>query len=130
MINLAYVGDTEQNNTKGLLFNATFSGTYGVNGVGDLLNLAPSQLGTNPNGITDPKLSYNLILELPPALVGIFSERLGGYYTEPTPNAVPTLQNWGLRMYSPGGVELATGVAYPASVLAGLVVLQIFVPLQ
>ena len=61
MISLSYQGETERNNTKGLLFKAKFVGFYGLNGVGDLLNLAPVE-GDNPNGVTDPYNAYNMIL--------------------------------------------------------------------
>lgn len=130
MILATYDGEIEWANSKGLLFKLAFSGDYGQNGVGDLVNLAPYELSTNPNGVQDPKLSYNLLLEQPPSNIGIFNEQLGGSYTQPQPNAVPTLTNLGLRMYEPGGNEKATNAAYTAAELAGSVTLLVLVPLQ
>lgn len=130
MINLAYAGELEFNNTKGLLFTATFVGNYGVNGAGDLLNLAPYELSSNPGGITDPALAYNNIIAQPPSKVGVFSESLGGSYVQPKKAAVPSLTNWGLQMYEPGGTEKATNAAYTAAELAGSVTLLILLPLQ
>lgn len=131
-VQLSYAGETEQNNTKGLLFKATFTGVYGVKGVGDLLNLAP--VGpNNPGGVTDPNLAYNLILAEPPSpnKIGVLGEQLGGYYLQIQSNANPTLQNFGVRAYAPDGSgELATGAAYPAAMLAGQATLEIFIPLQ
>lgn len=130
MIIATYQGETEQANTKGLLFKLAFSGLYGTLGVGDLVNLAPFELSANPNGVQDPKLKYNLLLVEPPSDIGIFSEQLGGSYTQPQPNAAPTLTNLGLRMYEPGGNEKATNAAYTAAELAGSVTLLVLVPLQ
>ena len=130
MINLAYVGSIEYNNSKGLIFDATFVGNYGVNGVGDLLNLTPSQNGGADGGITDPFGAYDLIIDQPPSNFGVLNEALGGSYVALLPNAVPTLTNLGMQMYEPGGAEKATNAAYTAAELAGKVKLVFFVPLQ
>ena len=130
MITLSYQGETERNNTKGLLFKAKFVGFYGVNGVGDLLNLAPVE-GDNPNGVTDPYNAYNMILAEPPTMpIGVEAENIGGYYVQVTPNAVPTLFNFGLRVFAPGGTELNSNQAYAAALTGGSVTLLVFVPLQ
>lgn len=122
-VKATYAGETEHNNTKGLLFKLAFTGTYGVNGVGDLLDLSPG-------AIADPTLSYNLELVYPPNNIGVFSEDLGGSYIQLTPNAVPTLQNLGVRVFAANGNELASNAAYSAAVLAGSAKLMAFVPLQ
>lgn len=127
---LAYAGSTEQNNTKGLIFDATFTGNYGTNGVGDLLNLTPSQNNGTDGGITDPKFSYFEILGQPPTDYGVLNQDLGGSYVAIHPNAAPTLKNFGLLMYEPGGAEKATNAAYTAAELAGKVKLVFWVPLQ
>jgi hypothetical protein len=126
-VQLTYVGEIEHDNAKGLLFQAAFTGNYGVNGVGDLLNLAPVELGVNPGGILDPKAKYNLILGAPPETIGVFSENIGGSYCQIKPNAVPTLFNYGLQMFEPGGAEKATGAAYTAAELAGNVQLVVMI---
>ena len=118
-----YAGESEQNNTKGLLFNLGFSGNYGVNGVGDLINL-------NPNAVLDPKAKYNLILAQPPENPGVNAEFIGGYYVQLQPNVNPTLSNLGCRVYAPAGAELATNAAYPAAVIGGSVQIEVFLPLQ
>jgi hypothetical protein len=129
-VKLAFLSEAEQNNTKGLLFKATFEDNYGTEGVGDLLNLAPVE-DDNPDGVTDPTLSYNLILAQPPTVPpAVISQNLSGYQVQITPNAAPTLKNFGLRMFAPDGTELTTNEAYPAPVLAGDVTLEVFVPLQ
>lgn len=130
-ITLSYDGQAEQNNPKGLLFKGVFTGVYGVNGVGDLLNLTPSQ-AAGDGGILDPNNAYNLILTQPPKAthVCVVGENLGGSYVQIKPNAVPTLKNFGVRVFAGNGTELATGVAYGADVLAGSIELEIFIPLQ
>lgn len=129
-VQATYVGTTENNNAKGLLLELTFTGNYGTNGVGDLVNLAPFELSSNPTGVLDPTLSYNNILAEPPENIGVFSEQLGGSYVQLQPNAAPTLTNLGVRVFEPGGVEKVTGVAYTAAELAGNVKLLAFLPLQ
>jgi len=127
---LQFVGTTEQNNSKGLIFKATFTGDYGTAGVGDLLNLTPSQNNGTDGGVTDPGFDYDEILEQPPTIYGVLNEALGGSYVNILPNAAPTLKNFGLQMYEPGGAEKGTGVAYSAPELAGSVLLVFYVPLQ
>lgn len=129
-VQLSYQAEVEYNNSKGLIFKAVFSGNYGVNLIGDLLNMAPFEPTTNPGGILDPQSSYDHILGIPTANIGVFSENLGGSYVQITPNAVPTLQNAGLRMFEPGGAEKATNAAYTATELAGYVLLMVLVPAQ
>jgi hypothetical protein len=128
MIKLAYAGETEFNNTKGLIFNATFFGNYGVAGAGDLLNLTPSQNNGADGGVTDPNFSYNEILNQPPTNFAILNEDIGGSYVALHPNAVPTLKNLGLIMYEPGGTEKTTAAAYTAGELAGTVKLVVYLP--
>lgn len=129
-VQLSYGGEVEYNNTKGLIFNAAFTGNYGTNGVGDLLNMAPYELTSNPTGVLDPNSTYNFILGIPPGDYGILNQNLGGSYCNIKPNAVPTLANFGLQMYEPGGTEKATGAAYTAAELAGSVKIIVFVPRQ
>ncbi len=128
-VQLTFRGEIEFNNSKGLIFDATFTGTYGVNGAGDLLNLAPSQVAGD-GGVLDPQFAYNQPIEQPPNNYGVLNENIGGSYTGIKPNAVPTLQNFGLQMFEPGGAEKATNAAYTAAELAGRVKLVFFIPLQ
>jgi hypothetical protein len=131
MINLAFKGTKEHNNGKALLFLMTFSGDYGVNGVGDLLDLLPVEPGVNPNGITDPNGTYDQPLAQVPSIApDVNHEELGGYYCQIQPNAAPSLQNFGVRVYAPGGGELATGAGYPAAVTGGSAMLEIELPNQ
>ena len=127
---LAFAGSIDFNNAKGLMFNATFTGNYGVNGVGDLMNLNPSQNGGADGGVTDPLGGYNLPITFPPSDFGVLNEALGGSYVVILPNANPSLTNFGLQMFEPGGAEKATNAAYTAAELAGTVKLVFFVPLQ
>jgi hypothetical protein len=129
-VKLQFLADSERNNTKGIIVKATFVGNYGVNGVGDLLNLSPSQNNGADGGITDPKAAYNEILAFPPGEFAILNEDLGGSYVALHPNANPTLTNLGLLMYEPGGAEKATAAAYTAAELAGSVLLEFYVPAQ
>jgi hypothetical protein len=129
-VKLAYQSEFQYANTKGIIFKATFTGNYGTNGVGDLLNLTPSQNGGADGGVTDPNSSYYLILEQPPSEYGVLNENLGGSYVAVNPNAKPSLTNFGLLMYEPGGTEKATAAAYTAAELAGVVFLIFFVPAQ
>ena len=125
MIKLSYAGEVEYNNNKFMVLKATFVGTYGTAGVGDLLNLTPSQNNGTDGGITDPSLSYDHILEQPPTLYGVLNEDIGGSYVACHANAVPTLTNLGLIMYEPGGTEKTTAAVYTAGELAGSVFLLI-----
>lgn len=131
MINLAFQGTKEHNNGKALLFLMTFVGVYGANSVGDLLNLLPVEPGTNPNGITDPKGGYDQPLAQVPSIApDVNHEEFSGYYCQVQPNANPTLQNYGIRVYAPGGAELATGAAYPAAMTGGSAMLEVELPNQ
>lgn len=129
-VKLQYKGQVQYDNTKGLIFKATFVGNYGVNGVGDLLNFSPSQNNGADGGVTDPSGSYDLILQQPPNEYGILNEDIGGSYVCIHPNANPSLTNFGLIMYEPGGAEKATNAAYTAPELAGSVQIIVFVPGQ
>lgn len=127
-VKLAYKGQVQYDNTKAIILKATFVGVYGTNGIGDLLNLLPSQNGGLDGGITDPTDSYDLIISsVPPGEYGPLNEDLGGSYIALHANAVPTLTNLGLLMYEPGGAEKATGAAYTAAELAGSVLLMFFI---
>ncbi len=130
LVSLAYAGELEFNNTKGILLSGTLSGDYGTNLVGDLLNLKPTQNAGVDGGVTDPTLSYYEILNLAPVKIGLFSENLGGSYVQITPNAVPSLANYGLRVFEPGGTEKATNAAYTAAELAGNFMLLLLIPVQ
>lgn len=130
MVKLQYLAEFEFNNSKIFAVLATFFGVYGANGVGDLLNLNPSQNQGADGGITDPKSAYNNILGQVPTLYGKANENLGGSYVGMKPNAAPTLTNLGLQMFEPGGAEKATGAAYTANELAGNVTLFFGLPAQ
>jgi hypothetical protein len=110
MITLKLVGSSPASNPDTLLVEATFSGDYGVNGVGDLMDFT---------AISDPKLLGRLaLLNLTPDTpIQVLSQNIGGYDVQPTFPAAPTLKNFGLRMYL-AGVEILTGVAYNAAVTA------------
>lgn len=123
MITATYRGETEHNNTKGLIFRLALTGDYGTNLIGDLIDLTP-------NKVLDPNLAYNLILTEPPNSEGILNANLGGSYCALLPNANPNLANLGLLVYEPGGAEKATNAAYTAAELAGYVDILVFVPLQ
>ena len=116
MVSLAFQHYTEYNNPAEFIVKATFSGNYGVQGVGDPLNLAVSS-AANPGGITDPSATYDEILSTPTSDVGVDSENLAGSYCQVKPPAAGTaltLQNLGLQMFEPGGAEKATNAAYTA----------------
>lgn len=125
-VKLALVGRTPANNPDTILLKATFSGDYGVQGTGDLLNLAAAS-GENPGGITDPDaLGVPLPDWAPDLPIEVRSESIGGYYVQPTLGT--TLQNFALQVYAPGGAELDTDEAYPAAVLDGFVELAVRLP--
>lgn len=121
MITLTLVDSTPNENPDLLLVKATFSGNYGVNGVGDTMNLA---------AIADPKLlGKTALLGLAPTTpLMVLSESIGGSYVQPTLPAAPTLANFTMQMYEPGGAEKATNAAYTAPELAGFVLLGIKIP--
>ncbi len=128
---LQYAGEVEFNNTKGILFKGTLSGNYGAAqaaGVGDLLNLTPSQNNGADGGVTDPNFTYDEILEQPPGSIGILNAPLGGSYCAIQPNAAPSLNNFGLVVYEPGGTEKAAGAAYTTAEKAGFVLIIAFIP--
>ncbi len=78
----------------------------------------------------DPSGAYNNILQQPPAIYGPLNEDIGGSFVCIHPNAKPSLTNFGLIMYEPGGTEKATNAAYTASELAGSVKLLFAIPAQ
>lgn len=123
------VGTDAASNPSRLQVAVTFSGNYGVNGVGDQLNLAPYDQVNNPTGMKNPN---NLPL---PAMPGgglefcptVEAENIGGYYVQPNPllpgaaseGVAPSINMKNgvfLRQYAPGGAELATNAAYNAAV--------------
>jgi hypothetical protein len=129
MIALSYLTEIEFNNSRGILLKAIFSGNYGVNGTGDLLNLNPTQNNGVDGGITDPNFDYNQLLEQPTTTVGVWSESLGGYYCQINTPAVPTLKNIGIRVFSPTGAgELATNAAYAAAITGGSAIFMLLLP--
>ena len=127
-VKLAYQSEFQYFTTKFIIFKATFVGNYGANLVGDLLNLTPSQNNGADGGVTDPNFSYNDILQGVPSEYGVLGENIGGSYVNIKPNAAPSLTNFGLVMYEPGGTEKATAAAYTASELAGFVFLLFAIP--
>lgn len=130
MVSLSFVKNKQANNPGSFLVKAVFTGNYGTQGVGDLLNLEVAS-PANTNGITDPTSSYDEILATPMTDVGVFSENLGGSYCQIKPPAVGTaltLQNLGLQVFEAGGTEKATAAAYTATELAGYVLLEIMLP--
>lgn len=124
---LAQKVQSPQSNPDTIFVAAVFTGNYGVNGVGDLLNLQPFQAGVNPGGITDPTnlgfIGPNEPLVIAP---GVQDENIGGYYIQPTLGT--TLLNCALRVFAPNGNELATNAAYPAAITGGSVTLEIVLP--
>ena len=130
MIVLQYGGEIEWGNTKGILLKAVFSQNYGVQGTGDPLDMAPSQK-PGDGGVTDPGLGYNLQVAEPPLATGPFSENIGGYYVQVNPAANPTLQLPAyLKVFAPGGAELASNAAYPAAIVNGSVTLLVILAPQ
>lgn len=124
------VGVSPASNPDSIDFFVSFAGNYGVNGVGDVLNLAPYDQVNNPNGFTNPQEialpSLPVSLEQAPAVI---AEDIGGYYVNPHPllpgNPVEGVAaglnpktDLHLRQYAPGGAELATNAAYNAAVIA------------
>lgn len=134
MISLSIVGRSPAVNPDSILLKATFSGNTGVQGTGDLLNLTPVG-GANANGITDP-LGIGLYPDRPLTIALLVeSEDIGGYYVQA--HLGTTLQNCALRMYSPGGNEVASTTAYSglaatnpggAEPSTGSVILRIMLP--
>jgi hypothetical protein len=127
MISLQLIDVSPAENPDTLTFLAKFSANYGVNGVGDPLNLAPYSAGNNPLGFTNPNQIPTP--ELPFAYTQaptVEAEDLGGFYVNPHPLIMPApiegvaqgiapVNGFALRMYAPGGVELPTGTSYAAS---------------
>jgi hypothetical protein len=134
MISLSIVGRSPGVNPDSILVKGTFSGNTGVQGTGDLLNLAPVS-GANPNGMTDP-LGIGLYPDRPLTMAPVLeAEDIGGYYVQP--HLGTTLLNNALRMYSPGGGEVASTTAYSglaatnpggAQPSTGSVLLKIYLP--
>ncbi len=121
-ISLALIDNMPESNPDLLFFQATFAGNAGVLGVGDYLNLSVYESGGNPGGFTDPALVGEPYPKVPPIVpVLVLAENLGGYYVQVTKGT--TLQNFALRMFAPGGGELASNSAYPAAVTGGNVIL-------
>jgi len=124
------VGVSPASNPDSVDFFVSFAGNYGVNGTGDVLNLAPYDAVNNPTGAKNPQ---NFALpEMPVSLEqapAVLSEDIGGYYVNPHP-LLPPAPNEGvagglnlktglfLRQYAPGGGELASNAAYNAAVIA------------
>lgn len=129
-------------NPDTIIAAVTFSGDYGTQGVGDLLNLAPYDVNANPTGMTNPK---NLPLPSIPAGLEsapeVIAENIGGYYVQPDPlvpaagategvaKTLAAKNGIGLRMYAVGGTgELATNAAYAGVVTGGNVLIKIQLP--
>lgn len=141
MISLSVVDVSPAANPDKIVLQAKFSGVYGTNLIGDILDLAPYDVVNNPNGFTNPRNlplpSLPSGLEQAPAING---ENIGGYYIQITPlvpaagatngvqNTVAAKTGFGMRMFAPGGTELGTGASYAASVLAGNVLIELQLP--
>lgn len=141
MLNAAVVDISPASNPDTITILVTFSGDYGEQGVGDLLNLAPYDVNQNPNGLTNPK---NIPLPSIPAGLEqapeVYAENIDGYYVQPDPlvpaagatngvaNTLAAKNGIGLRMFAPGGGELATNAAYAGGVIGGNVLLKIHLP--
>lgn len=126
MINLKLLDKTPESNPDVLYFLATFVGQYGVQLTGDLLNLLPYEANGNAGGFTDPNMVGGPSPTIPPNVPPmVLSENLGGYYLQITPNANPTLKNYGVRAFAPGGGELATNANYPAAMTGGSAVIAV-----
>lgn len=136
------VGVSPADNPDRLQVLVTFSGNYGVNGVGDQLNLAPYDAGNNAGGMKNPSdyplPSLPVGLEIAPQ---IEAENIGGYYVQPNPLVAPGVANgvagsismktgFFLRQFAPGGAELASNAAYNAAVIAAGagVLLEVILP--
>lgn len=124
-VKLTALGTNEASNPRTLLFKGKLSGNYGVNGVGDLINLKPSQNGGADGGITDPNFLYNAPIVTPPLSMRVVNDNIGGSYCAINPNAAPSLTNFGLLVYEPGGAEKATNAAYTAAELAGDITVEV-----
>ena len=95
-------------NPTAMYCTVAFSGSYVAGG--DTLNLTPSTiLDPGVRGVLGPNT-------VPRVAPGVLSENLGGYYAQVVPGA--TLSTFKLKVYSPGGAELAAG-AYPAAITGG-----------
>lgn len=130
MLAATVLGVSPASNPDSVDYLVTFSGDYGVNGTGDVLNLAPYDQINNPNGAKNPE-NYALP-EMPVGVEqapAVLAEDIGGYYVNPHPLTPPAPANGVagslslktglyLRQYAPGGAELATNVAYNAAVTA------------
>jgi hypothetical protein len=141
MISLQLIDVSPAENPDTLTFLAKFSANYGVNGVGDPLNLAPYSAGNNPLGFTNPN---NIPLpELPFAYTQaptVEAENIGGYYVNLNPIVMPApiegvaqgiapVNGFALRMYAPGGTELPTAAPYVAQLTGASAGVQIAITL-
>jgi hypothetical protein len=126
MISLQLVGREPSSNPAAILLKATFSGNYGVQGTGDALNLTAVS-GANPNGITDPGGIGGPYPDRPLGISPVVeAEDIAGNYVQP--HLGTTLQNCTLRVYAPGGGEPVSNSAYSAAMLAGSVLLKVYLP--
>jgi hypothetical protein len=143
MVTLQVLDVSPASNPDKIRFLATLSGDYGVEGTGDPLNLAPFDDGNNPGGFTNPQE-----IPLPPTPASLPSapsvsvENLGGSYTQISPlvpgtavsngvaNGVAADGGFFLRVFNPGGGELATDAAYAgAQIAAGAgIILELNLP--
>lgn len=90
-----------------------------VSGTADTFDL--TQIADGGTG-----LSGQLPLVLVPTVTPTpYNENLTGYYTTITKGT--TLQNYGLRYWTPGGTEVSTG-AMPSQITGGELTLEILVP--
>lgn len=146
MVSLQVLDVSPAANPDKIRFFATLSGNAGVQGVGDPLNLQPFASGANPGGFTNPQGIP--LPELPVVLSSapsIAAENLAGYYTQETPlvpavavtegvaGGIAMIGGVGLRVFAPGGGELASNAGYTAtsasltSAGAGLI-LELYLP--
>jgi len=101
----ANVLSTQTNRLKEVYVAIVPSANYSTGG--DTFDLTGLK---NPNFLPDPFLSRL------PISVGVMNEEMGGYYVGILPGTA--LNNYKIKFYQPGGVELAAG-AYPAAITGG-----------
>lgn len=118
MATLTLVAVSPKVNPDRMFVKVTPEANY-VNGTPDTFNLA---------AIADPEGIGQIPLNNPPLVTpGIFNENMSGYYSEVQKQAAPTLQNYGMRYFQPGGTEVSSG-ATPSQITGGELVLEIVVP--
>lgn len=121
MITLTLVDRIPNENPDLLIAKVAFSGNYGIQGAGDLMNLLGIK---DPNGLG----GWAQLAQAPTIPLLHLGENLGGYYTQLTLPVAPSFTDFGVQVFAPGGGELASNAAYPAAVLGGYVLIGIKIP--